>query len=103
MRYKKLSFLLLLGLVAAVGCQKAPQPKFEGTKIREYASALYNRELYQQAVVQYNFYLDNYTRDDSEASQINYSIGNIYFERGHDYESALTYFLKMKHLYPESE
>ncbi len=103
MSCKKLSLSLLFVLVVAVGCQNAPQPKFDGTKIRGYASALYNRELYQQAVVQYNFYLDNYTLDDSEAAQINYSIGNIYFERVHDYEGALTYFLKIKHLYPESE
>ena len=102
MSYKKLSFSMLLILVAA-GCQNAPQPKFDGTKIRDYASALYNRELYHQAVIQYNFYLDNYTLDDSEASRINYTIGNIYFERVHDYEGALSYFLKIKHLYPESE
>ena len=102
MSYKELSFSMLLILVAAC-CQNAPQPKFDGTKIREYANALYNRELYHQAVIQYNFYLDNYTLDDSEASRINYSIGNIYFERVHDYEGALTYFLKIKYLYPESE
>ena len=103
MFYRKMNLLLLLVLLAAGGCQNTPQPKYEGTKIREYASALYNRELYQQAVIQYNFYLDNYILDDAEASLINYTIGNIYFERVHDYESALTSFLKIKHLYPESE
>ncbi|MFQ5636826.1 MAG: hypothetical protein ACE5IR_02385, partial [bacterium] len=29
-------------------------------------------------------------------------IGNIYFERQRDYENALAYYLKIKHLYPES-
>ncbi len=103
MSFRKLNFLLLFTLIAAAGCQNTPQPKYDGTKIREYASALYNRELYEQAVIQYNYYLDNYTLDDEEASLINYTIGNIYFERMHDYESALTSFLKIKHLYPESE
>lgn len=101
MSYNKL--LLLLFLLAALACQNQQQPKFDRSQIRDYASALYNRELYQQAVDQYNFYLENYTLDTSEAANINYTIGNIYFERVHDYENALSYYLKIKHLYPESQ
>lgn len=83
-------------------CQNKAKPKFDGEQIRDYASALYNRQLYQQAVDEYNYYLDNYELDDSEAANINYTIGNIYFERVRDYENALKYYLKIKHLYTES-
>lgn len=89
-------------LLFAFACRNKPQPKFDSEKIREYAEALYNRELYQQAVEQYNFYLDNYDLSDSEEANVNYNIGKIYFERLHDYENALTYYLRIKHLYSES-
>lgn len=96
-------FFLSLGiLILVTACQKQNEPKFEGTKIRDYANALYNRQLYQQAVNEYNYYLDNYDVEGSEAANVNYIIGDIYFERIHDYENALTYYLKIKHLYPES-
>ncbi|NIR47833.1 hypothetical protein GWO43_05210 [candidate division KSB1 bacterium] len=92
-----LSFLIFL-----LGCKEEPEPKFEDSKIRDYANALYNRQLYQQSVEEYTYLLDNYELDDSEAANINYIIGDIYFERIRDYENALAYYLKIKHLYPES-
>ncbi|RMF60633.1 MAG: hypothetical protein D6743_14670, partial [Calditrichaeota bacterium] len=50
----------------------------------------------------YNYYLDNYDLAEDEAANVNYMIGDIYFERLHDYENALAYYLKVKHLYPQS-
>ncbi len=82
--------------------QSAAKPEFDAETIREYAGALYNNQLYAQAVAQYNYYLANYSVDATETANINYTIGNIYFERVHDYENALSYFLRLKHLYPES-
>jgi tetratricopeptide (TPR) repeat protein len=75
----------------------------EGEKVRAYANALYNRELYPQAVETYQRYLDLYHVNDNQRANINFVIGNIYFERLHDYENAMAYFLKIKHLFPESE
>lgn len=103
MRNISLRVSLLLSLFLLVACQNKTQPKFDGTQIRDYASALYNRELYQQSVQQYVYYLDNYDLSDAEAARINFQIGNIYFERVHDYEDALSYYLKIKHLYSESD
>ncbi|MFQ5674974.1 MAG: tol-pal system YbgF family protein [bacterium] len=103
MRNSSLSFSLLVSLFLLVACQNKTQPKFDGAQIRDYASALYNRELYQQSVQQYVYYLDHYDLDDVEAARVNFQIGNIYFERVHDYENALSYYLKIKHLYPESD
>lgn len=102
MKTKRFAFLLLF-LIAALGCQQQEtQTKFEQTKVRDYANALYNRQLYQQAITEYNHILQNYPLEDAEAANLNYVIGDIYFERVRDYENALTYYLKVKHFYPES-
>lgn len=93
--------VVCLGLLS---CQQASQEqKFTGEQIRDLASSFYNNQLYDHAVEQYNNYLENYAPPASEAANINYTIGNIYFERVHDYENALAYYLKVKNLYPESE
>lgn len=83
-------------------CQQQTAPTIEAEKVREYAGALYNRALFAQSVAEYQHYLDEYPLESSEAANVNYTIGNIYFERIRDYENALTYYLKVKHLYPES-
>ncbi|MFQ5603049.1 MAG: hypothetical protein ACE5HS_07240 [bacterium] len=102
MKTKRFAFLLLF-LIAALGCQQQEtQTKFEQTKVRDYANALYNRQLYQQAITEYHHILQNYPLEDAEAANLNYVIGDIYFERVRDYENALTYYLKVKHFYPES-
>jgi EpsD family peptidyl-prolyl cis-trans isomerase len=46
--------------------------------------------------------LNNYNIDEKERANINYVIGDIYFERLKDYENALAFYLKIKYLYPES-
>ncbi|MFH1941955.1 MAG: hypothetical protein ABIL68_07595 [bacterium] len=89
-------------IVSMMGCSDNSQPSVDGEKVREYANALYNRELYPQAVREYERYLDLYNVDDQQQANINFIIGNIYFERIHDYENALAYYLKVKHVFPES-
>lgn len=93
--------ILLLLLAACSGGAK--KPDIPGEKIREYANELYNRYLFIQAVEQYQHYLDFYSLDQNERAGITYRIGNIYFERLHDYENALTNFLKIKSFYPGSQ
>ncbi len=102
---KNLKFLVILwvGLFFVQACQKAAEkPKFDAEKVRKFANALYNRQLYHQAIDEYKYYLNNYRMDEDQAANINYIIANIYFERVHDYENALAYYLKIKHLYPDS-
>ena len=97
-----LQCLLTPFIVILLGCQQQSEPKLEGSKLREFANALYNQQLYHQAIQQYNYYLTNYDLDEEQSANIDYIIGDIYFERIRDYENALTYYLKVKHLYPES-
>ncbi len=89
-------------LIIFAGCQSGTQPKFTEEQIREYANALYNQQLFHQSVAEYEYYLNNYKLDDKEAANMNYIIADIYFDRLHDYENALSYYLKIKYLYPES-
>jgi tetratricopeptide (TPR) repeat protein len=104
MLFKKRVMLpfFLWSVLAVFACQQKSEPKLDGSKIREFANALYNRQLYTQAIEQYNYYLTHYNLDDDESANINYIIGDIYFERIRDYENALAHYLKVKHLYPES-
>lgn len=83
-------------------CSKEVQPKIDLQKKRDFANALYNRQLYHQSIDEYNDILRNYDLQPSEAANLNYIIGDIYFERVRDYENALAYYLKVKHLYPDS-
>jgi tetratricopeptide (TPR) repeat protein len=94
----KLFGLILLMIFGA--CSR--RPGMDGEKIREYANALYNRELYTQAVREYQRYLDIIPLDEEKQANVNFIIANIYFERIHDYENAMAYYLKVKHVFPES-
>jgi len=102
---KKIAGLLfVVTLIAAMttNCQNNAKPAVDGDKLREYAGDLVNRSLYKQAIEVYTDYLAKYQIDDEERANVNYIIANTYFERVHDYESALAFYLKIKHLYPES-
>jgi tetratricopeptide (TPR) repeat protein len=97
----------LIGVAAAVllstiACSGGKKPSLDGDKLREYAGDLINRALFKQAIDQYQRYLDEYDIDSREQANVNYIIANTYFDRLKDYENALAYYLKIKHLYPES-
>jgi len=105
-------FLFLSSVIALliIGCSDKGKPSdsiigqtdVSEDKIREYANALYMSELYPQAIIEYQRYLDSYSLDNEKRANILYTIGKIYFERLHDYENSLAYYLKVKHVYPES-
>ncbi len=100
----RLSALLLAAiLINLAACSKTGNPGADSGREREYANALYNRGLYRQAVEEYRHYLDQRQPDAEETANIDFTIGNIYFERLHDYENALAAYLRVKHLYPESK
>jgi len=94
--------MLCIAAVLVTGCSRESRPDVSADKVRDYANALYNRELYEQAVQEYQRYLDTYHTDEQERANINFIIGNIYFERLHDYENAMAAYLKVKHIFPES-
>lgn len=95
-------FLTLLSVFVLLHCGQAPQHNITAEQKRDYANALYNRELYAAAVQEYEELLDAYTIDENLQANISYTIGNIYFERLNDYQQALAFYLRIKHLYPES-
>jgi tetratricopeptide (TPR) repeat protein len=95
------SFLLLIIFLLA-GCQGSSKPSLPAEKKRELANALYNQELYIQAISEYQEYLRLYPLDEKEQANISYQIANIYFDRLKDYQNALAYFIRAKHLNPES-
>lgn len=85
-----------------LSCSKTDQPAVPPDKKREFANVLYNQQLHAQAVKAYEEYLNNYDLEPNEQANISYQIANIYFDRIHDYENALAYYLRIKYLYPES-
>jgi tetratricopeptide (TPR) repeat protein len=93
------SFFLLFAYPA---CSEKDKPVIDGEKRVNLANTYYNSELYQAAINEYQEYLDLYTPDPNRQANITYQIANIYFERLHNYEKALEYYLRVKHLYPES-
>ncbi len=93
---------LLIVILILSNCSNSNTPTVPAEKVREYANALYNRELYDQAIVEYQRYLNLYPVDDNMRANIHYTMGNIYFERIHDYQNALAQYLKVRHLFPES-
>lgn len=106
MGIKKISFRLLMAsiILAALvlGCQKQQNTAVSAKKKRELANVFYNQQLFSQAVAEYRDYLDHYPLKPREQANISYQIANIYFDRIHDYENALAYYLRIKYLYPES-
>jgi len=90
----KIIILCVLSVIL-IGCSGKGKPGVESEKVREYANALYNRELYPQAIREYQRYLDLYPLSEQHQGNINFIIGNIYFERLYDYENAMAYFLKV--------
>ncbi len=99
---------MILGILAGLilllpaSCQQNAGPPLPAEKKREIANALFNRQLYAQAVEEYRDYLLRYPLSAREQTNIAYQIATIYFERLNDYENALAYYVMAKYYYPES-
>lgn len=104
MRYYLLKSLFVISVfVLFLNCSQKTEPTINKEEARDFANVLYNRQLFLQSAQQYEYYLNNYKIDKNEQANINYTIGDIYFERIKDYENALVYYLKIKYLFPESQ
>lgn len=99
---KKISVILLFAVFASCS-QSMPGANAPLDKAREYAAALINQELYYQAIEEYKHILDNYTMADNIRANINFQIANVYFEKIGNVPDALTYYLRVRHLYGDSE
>lgn len=70
-------------------------------KQKEYANLLREKGLFTQSINEFKKLMDSGALSDKEQANISYIIGNIYIENLHDYENALTAFLKVKVFSPE--
>jgi len=106
LEFGKKQFFFIISTIILVlivtGCQSKTEPNISASKKREIANVLYNQQLYEQAIGEYEEYLKNYPLDEREMVNISYMIANIYFDRLHDYENALAFYLRIKYLYPDS-
>jgi len=103
MKNKIYYLVVSLLITALMNCSQSSENAIPGERIREYANSLYNRELYSQAVEQYKEYLTHYNPDPKIQANVSYTIADIYFERLRDYSEAMAYYMKIKHVFPESE
>lgn len=100
---KKILFIMLISLFFIFCAKENKNELISADKKREFANALYNRHLYKQAIEEYKDLLQNYNLELKLRTNINYVIADIYYERLNDYESAMVYYMKVKHLFPESK
>jgi peptidyl-prolyl cis-trans isomerase C len=91
------AFLLILN-----SCSADKKNLIAADEKLQLATTYYNNGLFQAAVDEYLDYIDAYDIDQNRQANTYYNIANIYFERINDYEKALQYYFKIKHLYPES-
>ncbi len=91
----------LVVLISASGCRQAG-PDIPAEKAREFADALYNRELFPQSIAEYENYLRTYPLDEEERANVSYIIANTYFERLQRYDDALAWYMRIKEYYPNS-
>ncbi|KPK89380.1 hypothetical protein AMJ80_09890 [bacterium SM23_31] len=98
---KSIIFCLMAGIL--FGCSKyQPGEGIPLERQREYASALFNQKLYIQSILEYNNLLNRYKLDKNTRANVNYMIGNIFFDQLGDYQNALYYYYKIKHVFRES-
>ncbi len=90
-------------MVMLVACSSQNSKSIADEKsVLELANAYYTNGLYQAAVEQYLQYLQDFSLSPARVANTYYTIGNIYFERLHDYEKALEYYFKVKYLFPKN-
>ncbi len=99
---KLLIIFSLLFTIIILSCNQSKQPQLPVDAKLNLANAYYTNGLYEASAQEYLDYLNNYEIDVNRQANTYFTIGNIYFERLNDYEQALTYFFKVKYLYPES-
>jgi len=76
---KKLMYLVP-ALILISCSQYDPSAGVSEERQRDYASALFNQKLYIQSINEYVKLLENYDLNDDLRANINYIVGNIFFE-----------------------
>lgn len=98
---------LFMLLMVLAGCNnQAGVPSAAGgetpEQIRQYANALKEKELYPQAIEEYERYLGAAGGEAEARANILFVIGNLYMENLSNYEEALAAYVKIATLYPNA-
>ena len=94
---------IILLCMLLTGCSSYnPGRNISQERQKEYAAALYNHQLYIQAITEYSNLLNWYDLDSNTRANINHTIGNIFLEKLNDCTNALAYYMRVKHLYPKN-
>ncbi len=98
-------FIASFGLLSCNNQGSGPSASAGETpeQIRQYANALKEKELYTQAIAEYEHYLDAAGSEPEARANILFVIGNLYMENLKNYEEALAAYLKITTLYPNSQ
>jgi len=99
---KNIIYYLMLSSLWIIGCDKDNTPALSADQKINLANTFYNNELFAAAINEYLEFLRDYPVEPNKRANINYTIANIYFERLNNYTKAMEYYLRVKHLYPES-
>lgn len=104
MVYRLFLYIIAITITFTMGgCGKGNAPDISADQQRSLANELNNRELYPQAIEEYNIYLEKYSIPPEIRANILYTIASIYFERLRDYQNAMAYYIRVKNLYPGSK
>ncbi|MEW6238206.1 MAG: peptidyl-prolyl cis-trans isomerase [Candidatus Omnitrophota bacterium] len=96
-----LIFIVFL-LLFSMGGKEAPSP-IPVEKMRELAATYSSQGLYEQAIDEYQQYLNVAKIPVEQRANILYTIGNIYLDNLEQYEKALGTFLQISQLYPQTK
>jgi hypothetical protein len=91
---------LCLGLLNLTGCNSSGNSALTREQYRAAATALYQQQLYKDAVDMYDSYLKSSVIPPEDVSKVLYQVGTIYQENLLDPKSALGKYTVIKALYP---
>ena len=92
-------FFLFLPLIALTACNSSPSG-LTRDQYRASATALFERQLYKEAIDAYQRYLDSPALSPDDAPNVLYQMGVIYQDNLMDARGALAQFTLVKTLYP---
>lgn len=94
--------IILLTTILFFSCNNKSENQVAPDLKLKLANTYYNNQLFEAAVREYLDYAASYNLDQNRLANTYYTIAGIYFEKLHNYDKALEYYLKVRELFPES-
>ncbi len=100
----KATLLIILGSFF-LNCQNYPPHKdrLSESRQRELANLFLNKELYHQAIAEYQNLLDKVGLGEEKQASLCFIMGEVYLDKLHDYENAMAQFLRVEFYCPDCE